>query len=74
MILQLLMITKSDLQIKSNRKGELYKQRQEALEFVQSEWFEALCMAMKLDPSAVRERLMDGKHLRAVQIKKVNMA
>jgi hypothetical protein len=63
LILHILMSTKNDLQLAPYRKGEYFVRRQEALQFIESEWFEALCSAVNLEPSAAR------KHLKNVSAK-----
>ncbi|MEX2105087.1 MAG: hypothetical protein WD907_07175 [Bacilli bacterium] len=61
MILHVLLLTKNDLQIKTNRKGRNAYNRQEALAFIQTEWFETLCLSVQMEPSYVRARFINEK-------------
>lgn len=58
LIQEMLILTKQDLKIRSRKKGRFFQVRQDALTFIDTEWFEALCMAVQLDPEAVRHRLL----------------
>jgi prolipoprotein diacylglyceryltransferase len=51
--------------------GTVVASRQEALQFIESEWFEALCFAVNLEPSAARKHL---KNVSAKSGKQGNMA
>jgi hypothetical protein len=59
LILDVLLLTKSDLKMRSKKQGAFFQNKHEALTFVESEWFEALCIAVRLDPDAARERLLN---------------
>ncbi len=55
LIQEMLLLTKSDLKIRAKRTGQYFQIKQDALSFIQTEWFEALCFAVDLDPDAVRD-------------------
>jgi len=58
LIREILLLTRSDLKIRSKKKGQYFQIRQEALLFIDTEWFESLCDSVGLDPDAARERLL----------------
>jgi hypothetical protein len=58
LIQEILLLTKSDLRIRSKKKGEYFQMRQDALMFIHTDWFETLCLSVYLDPDAVRERFL----------------
>lgn len=62
LIRELLLLTKSDLKIRAKKKGPYYRYKQEALAFIEREWFEALCVAVSLDPDAVRRELLNPRN------------
>jgi hypothetical protein len=49
LIREILMLTRSDLKIDAKKKGLHFMIRQDALSFIQTEWFEFLCIAMDLN-------------------------
>lgn len=60
LILELLLLTRADLQYGVKKsKGKYADIRREAMEFIYSMWFEELCLAVNLNPEAVREKLLE---------------
>lgn len=49
-----------DLQTTSRRGGENFLIRQDALAFLESDWFITLCLAINLDPAVARRNILKG--------------
>lgn len=62
LIREILLLTRSDLKIRAKRRGHFFRNRQDALRFIYSEWFECLCYTVNLDPDAVRDSFLDRRH------------
>lgn len=60
LILEMLLLTRSDLKIRAKNKGRFYQMRQDAIAFINTEWFESLCISVSLDPDAVRDSFHDA--------------
>ena len=56
LIRELLILTYHDLNNRQRTGGRNFQHRQEALAFLQTEWFEYLCTSIDLDPDYVRGR------------------
>jgi len=57
---EILYQTYLDLQTKSRKGGENFLIRQDALTFLESDWFITLCLAVNLDPAAAKKKIMKG--------------
>lgn len=58
LICEVLLLTYSDLACKGRKGGENFKNRQDALTFIESAWFDFLCEAIDLDADRVRSNLI----------------
>lgn len=54
LICELLLLTLSDIKVRSKKGGGNFQKRQEALTFIETEWFETLCIAIDMDPLATK--------------------
>jgi len=64
LIREMLLLTRSDLKIREKKKGQHFQIRQDALTFINTEWFESICFAVDLDPDAVRESFLYSNRYR----------
>ncbi len=55
LICEILLITHYDLKHRERKGGRNFQARQDALAFLETEWFEILCMTVDLDHEWVRE-------------------
>lgn len=65
LIVSILLQVKNDLEIIPKRKGKYYLSRsdilaqQDALRFMETQWFEELCLAVDLEPLSVKEAFLN---------------
>lgn len=64
LICELLLLTLSDVKMRSKKGGEHFQKRQEALAFLESEWFEELCIAVDLDPLTTKTCMIRASRVR----------
>ncbi|WP_276357656.1 hypothetical protein [Cohnella caldifontis] len=55
---EILLTTHWDLQLRARKGGQNFRHRQDALAFLDTEWFETLCQSVDLNPSCVRKNLI----------------
>ncbi|UVI31152.1 hypothetical protein [Paenibacillus spongiae] len=58
LVQEVILLAQMDATKKCSRRGPSYEAKEEALHFLQTEWFEMLCMSIDLDPHAVREAII----------------
>lgn len=58
LICELLLLTYQDINNRERRGGRHFQYRQEALAFIETEWFEFLCLSVNLDPDYVRNSFL----------------
>lgn len=64
LICELLLLTFSDVKMRSKKGGKNFQKRQEALAFLETEWFETLCVAVDLDPLAVKHCVIQASQVK----------
>lgn len=60
LICEILLLTYSDLKYKGRKGGENFKNRQNALAFIESAWFNFLCESIGLDADQMRSKLIES--------------
>jgi hypothetical protein len=58
LIHEILLTTYWDLQQRARKGGQIFRYRQDALAFLETEWFETLCQAVDLNPSLVKRSMI----------------
>lgn len=65
LIYEILLITHFDLKQRARKGGRNFQDRQDALAFLETEWFEILCITVDLDHSRVRDSFISTSNNRS---------
>ncbi|MEX2460637.1 MAG: hypothetical protein WD469_04955 [Paenibacillaceae bacterium] len=66
LVCELLILTYFDLKPRSKKRGKNFQNRQEAVSFLNTSWFETLCAVVEMEPGIVRKKLL---HISNIQSK-----
>lgn len=58
LVYEILLLTHFDLKQRGRKGGQNFRNRQDALAFMESQWFETLCHSVDLEPHTVKMNLM----------------
>ena len=67
LICEIFLLTHFDLKHRARKGGCNFQYRQDALAFLETEWFEILCVSIDLDPVRVRNSLIRTSNYKRIK-------